>query len=188
MSTEENIPSGKPDDASGGDGSKTVSYESHNKLLGEKKSIQKERDELKARLDELENERLEKEGDFKKQNETLKAQLKEQKDKFSGFSQKVSEKVVKAQFAREAEKLGCIDADLAFQVCDISDLDLSENFEFDPKVLSEKIQGIMKAKPHLFKKEVNRPRDKNPSNKGPSGKSFAEMTTAELYSELGNLK
>lgn len=192
MSTENQNPGGKPGEASGDpddvQASKSVSYESHSKLLGEKKKLQKDYEDMKARLDAIENEKLEKEGDFKKHNETLKSQLKEQKEKFGQFSKKVSERVIKTQFAREAEKLGCVDADTAFKVCDIQDIELDDNFEFDSKSLSEKLQGLMKEKPFLFNKDVSKPRDQVPSNKGPGGKDFSQMSTEELYKELAKIK
>ena len=34
-------------------------------------------------------------------------------------------------FMREAEKLGCLDAEIAMKACSFDDLEVTEDFEFD---------------------------------------------------------
>ncbi|MBO9665923.1 MAG: hypothetical protein J7501_03850 [Bdellovibrio sp.] len=159
MSKDKN-PGGNTDDSGGDGGNKdTVSLDSHNKLLGEKKKLQKEFDDLKGRLDALEQEKLEQSGNLKEQVEKLKGQLAESREKHLKTTKLVSEKVVKAQFMREAEKLGCVDAELAFKTMDMSSLNVGEDFEFDSKALVGQLQNFAKDKPFLFNKQVDPPRD-----------------------------
>lgn len=190
MSTDDSNPGGNNDSAGGADdkNKQHVSYDSHQKLLGEKKKLQQSYDEMKQRFDSLENERLEKEGKYKEQNEALKKANEELKSKFNNYSKTVSEKVIKAQFAREAEKLGCVDADLAFMVCNIDDLELNGDLEFDGKVLNQKIQGIMKDKPHLFSKNVTGPKDKSPNGKfQETTEDLSKMSSAEILERAKKL-
>jgi hypothetical protein len=167
---------------------KSVSYDSHAKLLSEKKRLAKEFDLMKARLEEIENQKLEAEGDLKKQNENLRLKLKEKEDRLSGTVKTFADKAVKTQFQRTAEKFGCVDAEMAFRAVDLNDLDLDEDFNFDEKVLTAKIEELAKQKSYLFKKDVSAPRDRTPGINGPAAKSTDEMNTDEMWAELRKLK
>jgi hypothetical protein len=183
----ENNPGGKTPDASGEGDKQTVAYESFAKLLGEKKKLQQESAEIKSKLDEFESAKLEAEGKLKEANETLKKSLADAKLKQVELFKKVSEKGVKSQFFRKAEKLGCVDPDLAMKATDFSDLDITEDFEFDETKLDEKLNQLTKNKPHLFKKQVQLPPDYTPSNANPDGKQFKDMSLKELQEQYKKL-
>lgn len=182
--SDDNNPGGKNDDAGG----KTVSYESFQKLLSEKKALQSKFDTMNERLDSIEAEKLELQGDLKKQNERLKEQLKESKDKHLGTVKKVAEKVIKQQFMREAEKLGCVDAEAAFKLISTDDINITEDFEFDSKALSTKLETFTKEKPFMFKKAADAPRDGIPAGGGLVDKPVSEMTTDEKWTALSTIK
>lgn len=191
MSIEEKDSSGIDNQASGEietTEQKTVSYDSHAKLLGEKKRLAKEMEALRAQVEAIESQKLEAEGDLKKQNEMLKQKLKEKDERLSGTVKSFSQKAVKAQFNQVAEKMGCVDPEMAFRAVDINDIELDENFNFDVKGLTATLEELAKQKSYLFKKDVSAPRDRTPGINGPATKSTDEMNTDELWAELRKLK
>lgn len=183
----ENDPSGKPVDASGGDG-KSVSYESYQKLLNEKKKIQEKHTESQTRLEEYEQAKLEAEGKLKEALDNQKKLAEKYKSDNVEIIKRVGTKAAKSQITREAEKLGCVDVDAAFNLLDLSDLEMNEEFEYDSKTLSDKLQGFAKSKSYLFKKDFKLPSDLNPSNNSIASKSLAELSEAELKELLKNAK
>lgn len=183
------IPSGKPDQSSGQDQlEKSVSHDSYVKLLGEKKKMQEKLSELQAHKDQIEQEKLQAEGQWKALAEKNKQLADEFKSKNLNIVKQVSEKAIRSQFLREAEKLGCLDSDLAFKAVSFEDLEITEDFEFDNQKLVGKIQELGKSKPHLFKKEFKLPNDQIPNNQSISQKPLTDLNENELKELLRNAK
>lgn len=182
------IPSGNPDLASGEDQKKdSVAYDSYAKLLGEKKKLQTEFQEKKALLEQYEQEKLEAEGKLKEALENQKKLTQQFKDKNLDIVKTVSNKAVRSQFLREAEKLGCIDSETAMKVVNFDDLEITDDFEFDNQKLVAKIQELTKSKSYLFKKDFKLSPDIIPSNSIATEKPISGMSTDELikkYKEL----
>ena len=135
MSDDKNVSGGNDKDQNSG-GKDQVSHETYVKVLNEKKNRDKENAELKQRLEQIEQEKLESDGKIKEANENLKKLLENAKNEKTQLAKKVSERVLFQQFAREAEKLGCVDVKLAYGAADLSSIDVSEDLEFDSKKLS----------------------------------------------------
>ncbi len=182
-------PGGNHDQASGnGQGKDSVSYDTYSKLLAEKKKQQQDLNDMKTRLDEYEQGKLEAEGKLKEALENQKRIAQTEKEKGLKIFKQASEKAIRSQFLREAEKLGCIDAEMAIKACDFSDLDLTEDLEFDPKKVQEKLQDLTKSKSYLFKKDFKLPGDLTPNNSHVSQKSLSELSEAELKNLLKQAK
>jgi hypothetical protein len=180
----ENIPSGNPELVSDLPEKKdSVAYETFSKLLGEKKKLQSEMSEMKAIKDQLEADKLQAEGKWKELAENNKKLVDEYKSKNLNIVKNVSEKAIRSQFLREAEKLGCVDAETAMKVCSFDDLEVTEDFEFDSQKLIVKIQELTKTKPFLFKKDFKLPKDVQPTNSQPATKSISAMSTDELLKQ-----
>lgn len=182
-------PSGQVDQASGDDQVKkeSVAYESYAKLLSEKKKLQSEHTEARARLEEYEQGKLEAEGKLKEALENQKKLTQQFKDKNLEIVKTVTNKAVRSQFLREAEKLGCIDSDIAIKAVSFEDLEVTEDFEFDNQKLVAKIQELTKSKPYLFKKDFKLVADITPNNSPAPEKSLSEMSQDELikkYKEI----
>lgn len=158
----------------------SVSYDSFSKLLGEKKKLQSDAESLRAKLAEIEQGKLEAEGKVKEALENQKKMTEQYKSKNVEIIKTVSNKAVKSQFLREAEKLGCIDSELAMKACTFDDLEITDDFEFDNQKLIGKIQELTKTKPHLFKKDFKMPDNMNPNNKKESKTNLAGKTPEEL--------
>lgn len=185
----EQIPSGKTEQVSDVPEKKeSVAYETFSKLLGEKKKLQSEMSEMKAYKDQLEAEKLQAEGKWKELAENNKKLADEFKSKNLNIVKNVSEKAIRSQFLREAEKLGCVDAEIAMKACSFDDLEVTEDFEFDNQKLIGKIQELTKSKPYLFKKDFKMVQDINPSNNSISTKSLTDLSENELKELLKNAK
>ncbi len=165
-----------------------VSYDTFSKLLSEKKKLQTEMSEVKAYRDQLEAEKLQAEGKWKELAENNKKLADEFKVKNLNIVKTVSEKAIRSQFLREAEKLGCVDAEIAMKACSFDDLEVTEDFEFDSQKLVTKIQELTKSKPYLFKKDFKMPQELNPSNGSISQKSLSELTEQEIKNLLKTAK
>ena len=183
------IPSGKTEQISDQPEKKdSVAYETFSKLLGEKKKLQSEMAEMKAYKDQLEAEKLQAEGKWKELAENNKKLADEFKSKNLNIVKNVSEKAIRSQFMREAEKLGCVDAEIAMKACSFDDLEVTEDFEFDNQKLVGKIQELTKSKPYLFKKDFKMVQDINPSNNSISTKPLTDLSEQELKNLLKNAK
>jgi len=185
----EQIPSGKTEQVSDVPEKKeSVAYETFSKLLGEKKKLQSEMSEMKAYKDQLEAEKLQAEGKWKELAENNKKLADDFKSKNLNIVKNVSEKAIRSQFMREAEKLGCLDAEIAMKACSFDDLEVTEDFEFDNQKLVGKIQELTKSKPFLFKKDFKMVQDINPSNNSISTKPLTDLSENELKELLKNAK
>lgn len=185
----EQIPSGKTEQISDQPEKKeSVAYETFSKLLGEKKKLQSEMSEMKAYKDQLEAEKLQAEGKWKELAENNKKLADDFKSKNLNIVKNVSEKAIRSQFMREAEKLGCVDAEIAMKACSFDDLEVTEDFEFDNQKLVGKIQELTKSKPYLFKKDFKMVQDINPSNNSISTKSLTDLSENELKELLKTAK
>lgn len=185
----EQIPSGKTEQVSDVPEKKdSVAYDTFSKLLGEKKKLQSEMAEMKAYKDQLEAEKLQAEGKWKELAENNKKLADEFKSKNLSIVKNVSEKAIRSQFMREAEKLGCLDAEIAMKACSFDDLEVTEDFEFDNQKLVGKIQELTKSKPYLFKKDFKMVQDINPSSKSISTKPLTDLSENELKELLKTAK
>jgi predicted porin len=96
-------------------------------------------------------------------------------------------KAFKADFAREADKLGCLDADMAYLACNFDDIDVTDDFEYSRDAIAKKVQEISKAKSYLFKKDARPMTNFNPTNQSGS-LDLSNATDAELKQLLANAK
>lgn len=187
MSEDKSTSGGNSEGSSNTEGKDTVSHESWKKLLGEKKALQTKFADMQSKLDEIEQAKLEAEGKVKELNEKLKKDLESSRQKNVEIVKTVSNKAVRSQFFREAEKLGCLDPEIAMKACSFDDLEITDDFEFDNQKLVTKIQDLVKSKPYLFKKDVKIPKDFVP--KGGEGEQIPleKMTPEQLKERYKNL-
>jgi hypothetical protein len=175
-------PSGQSDSASGENQSKdSVSYDSHLKLLNEKKKAQQDFTETRLKLEEYEQAKLEAEGKLQEALDNAKKIASSEREKGIKIFKTASEKAIRSQFLRLADSLGCVDSDLAMKSCDFSSLELTEDFEFDPKQVEAQLQKLTKDKPYLFKKDFKLPPDVTPNGNSATGDmSLKDMKPDQL--------
>jgi hypothetical protein len=156
----------------------SVSYDTYSKVLARLKASEAKIEEFESKMAEAEAN-----GDMKKLNEKLTADLLKSKglnkDLIKSFSKTRLEDALKMKLSSE----GCIDNELAIKALDVADWEPTENFSVDEGYVAEKISAMVSAKPHLFKRDVIKTADLSPTSKF-STKSLSESSLADLWSQL----
>lgn len=156
--------SGQPENNSSGDNQgqenkepvvqNSVSYESHKKLLAEKKRVQAQLEELNSKFSQLSNEKLEAEGNKDK----LIERLREEATTFKSENQKLKQTwafdKVSGQFMSEAAKLGCKDPSALVKLLDFGDIDIDDRFQVNADDMKYKLEQAKKSMPYFFEKEA----------------------------------
>lgn len=153
----------------GGDHDKkdTVAYDSHKKLLDEKKRVAEENKALKEKLDAYENEKLQSEGKSKELAEKLRKELEEERSKASESKKRIVKDRVENALKLEAAKAGLT---MPFEkFAKLVDLDTVEvdtdTLEVNGKDVQRVLEKAREDMPYIFGKakvDVN--------NVDPSGK------------------
>ncbi len=157
-----------------------VSYETHRKLLAEKKKLQDERDALLAKTKERETDELKAKEDYKRLYEAEKAEKDEWKGKYSGLDSQLSESI---KLRAVLDKIG---GDVESQYWALMDL---EAVAMDPETRQPNEASVLKAAQEFEKKHprlvVARNQDKLPDGapKGGSGKLSYNQWLALPYDE-----
>jgi len=150
----------------------SVSYDSHRKLLGEKKKFQAELQEKSERLEKLEQERMEAEGKKDELIQMYKRKLEETEGKLKSAVGNFATHSVSSKFTEEALKQGCIDTELLLAITDVKSFDYDDNFNPDAEQIRMMVEDYKKNKPHLFQKAVPNIKDGIP--KGPEAPTSYE--------------
>lgn len=159
----------------------SVSYESHQKLLGEKKKMAEKLAEFESKLKLIEDEKLESQGKLKELNDNLKKQLSEKDMKLKSVFNEFAHKTVKSKFEAEAAKLGCIKPDALYKLVDMNNVEITDDFGINEEQFKQMMVEAQKEHSYLFKKEVGTVKDGTPSagkpdaNTGLKGKSIDEL-------------
>lgn len=183
----EQIPSGKNINGGASDiesnDQKQVSYDSHSKLLGEKKKMQSELEAMKTRLSEYEQAKLEAEGNLKQALDNQKKLTEEANKRSIELASVIQEKVFKQKFFSEASKHGAQDPEDVLKMVNLEDIEFTKDFDLvNENILTQKIQDLAKTKPYLFKKEVYKANDlvPNAGNKSLETSSMKSLTDEQL--------
>jgi len=162
---------------------KSVSYDSYAKLLGEKKSKDAKLNELQQRLDAVENERLAEQGKFKELNVKLMEEKKQLQDQFGSKLKNVGMTICKQQFAMEAARLGCVNTDDAFALFDLNKYEIGDDFRIKDDELKAALSEMQRTKSYLFRGTAQAPRDLN-SQFTNQGGTIKIPTTSEGIIEM----
>jgi hypothetical protein len=191
MSNEPKDPSGMPDQQAGGgdngDGQQqkdSVSYDSHKKLLGEKKKIQAAHEEALKRLQSLEQEKLEAEGKKDELLSNYRKQIEELEGKYKSAVGNFAFSSVSGKFTEEALKQGCVDTEILLAVADLKSLDYDDNFQPDLSQIKMMVEEFKKNKPHLFQKAAPNVKDGIPAKPEAPTSYAEELKTVRTQKDL----
>lgn len=169
-----------------------VSYESHRKLLGEKKRVESEARELKERLALYEQEKLELEGkkdealtSWKKKAETYETELKQTKQKYAWNT-------VENQIKSHALEHGCTNTEVLMRLLDkdvLKGLEVDDNFQVDRKGITDLLEASKKqyADLNLFGKRKVEIHDVQGKAQLPSETPLRELSRAEQNKKIDEL-
>lgn len=166
----------------------TVAWESHKKLLSEKKRRDQENADLKAKIEAFEQSKLESEG---KKDEALSAQrkkIKELEERDRQREAKYSWTRVSSQIKERAIQDGCTDASKLIKLLDKEDLssvDVDEEFKVNSKDLEVLMEKARKENPFLFKSKAAPVSDLPPTNAVQTGGTDpATMSKDDILNQL----
>lgn len=162
------------------EGEKSVSFESYQKLLKEKKSRDEELRSMRDRLssfEEKEKGALKEQGKWQEYAQELEGKLKDTETKLSKAARTFAYDKVSSQFEAEALKAGCARTDALLKLVDVNSLveSVDENLRIDKSLLKAEIERCKKEFDFLFAKQAPNFRDTPP----PSGKPEGAITYEE---------
>jgi len=141
-----------------------VAFATYQKVLSEKKKRDAEVSEYKAKLDAIEQEKLEVQGKHKEVIEAQRKALAEKDAKIKNMFQEFGTKTLKGSFDSEAKSLGCVNPEDLYKLVDLSAVEIGEDFSFNPDQLKSLITDAQKTRPYLFKKDVVHAKDATPGS------------------------
>lgn len=192
MEKEEKKASGDSDIVSNDDKGRTedsVSYESHRKLLIEKKNLQARFQKLESELEGFKQSDLEAKGKQTELIESLRNQLSETKKESQEIRSKFAWNTLRSQIEREAINQGCINTNAFVKLMskdDFNSIEVDDNFNVnsdDLKRIVEKNKADYKDI-GLFKKEKVNVNDISTNETKAPPKPLTELSKDELIQLL----
>lgn len=183
--SEEKETSGQPDqNASGTSTGDKVAYETYRKTLEEAKRAKAEREELKAKLEELEKAKLEETGQVKELADRLKKENAELQLKFKNSAKQFGKVLIEKEVKSVASAFGVRPEALddLVKIGPFKEFQVNEDFTVDSEKLKEILSGMRKEKPYLFVESKSAPKDVNPQGGGSATGSvdLSKMSKEEL--------
>jgi len=157
-----------------GDTQKVPSYEYHKKLLGQHKTLKSQYEELQARMQKVEEEKMVAEGN----KDELISSLRERLDKTESASKQMQANyaynVVSGQVMQEAAKMGCVDTEALLQLADLTQLEADENYNVYATQVKELLEMAKSKRPYLFQKAAPKIAVGTPTTSDLEPKSWTE--------------
>lgn len=163
--------------------------------LAEAKKAKEEARELKAKLEAIENEKLESQGKYADINKSLKEKLSDYEKKLETTNKTYAYNTVTSVIKQKALEMGAVNADKVIKLMDKSDMELisvDESYNVDMDAVSSVLEKMKKDHEDiaLFKKQVPRTKDATPNpshfQNNNSDKTYKSMSLAELKAEYIN--
>jgi hypothetical protein len=163
--------------------------------LAEAKRAKDEARELRARLEAIENEKLESQGKYADINKSLKDKLAEREAELNNTKKTYAYNAVTSVIKQKALEMGAINPDKVLKLMDKSDMELitvDDNYNVDLSTVQSVLEKIKKDNEDigLFKKNVPSVKDVNPNpshfTQGQLPKSTGNLSLAELRDQFIN--
>jgi hypothetical protein len=165
----------------------TVAYDTHRKLLGEKKQVAAALAEAQARLEALEQDKLSSEGKKDELITKLQKATQEKEEKLKKVVGAFQYRAVSNKFVEKAKAEGCIKPDKLMALADLSsvEVDVENDFAVSEESVTTIIENLKKEVPFFFQKGTVNILDKTPNNnietkQESSADKIAKMSTSDL--------
>lgn len=176
-----------------------VSYESHRKLLGEKKDLSakraKELEELTALREwksDQELKKKEEDGDYKEVISSLREELKDTKTKMGETTKKVAFDKFSDQIKNAAKQSGCVDAETLVSLLtkeQMASVQTDDKLNANKDDLSRLLGDLKEARPYMFDgNNINHTAVNIGGFKKKEAKTVNEMSKDELITNLRSLE
>jgi hypothetical protein len=156
--------------------SQTVSYDTHRRLLGEKKKLQAEYGDMKSRLSELEENQLAGEGKKDELIESLRKRVGEYEKKYKDTVMTYAQTTIQDQVSVVASQMGCIDTSTLVAVAGLETLEPDENFRVNADQVKMLLESEREKRPYLFQKSAPAVSDGTPRNPNSGASDKLDLT------------
>jgi hypothetical protein len=166
-----------------------VSYESHKKLLGEKKKLQQQFEEMQSHLQQLTTDKLSAEGKKDELIDSLKKRASTTEEKLNKAVSYFANRAVTSALREEALKAGCINVDDLIKLSDLSLVEVSEDFEVGMDQVRQVVEEAKKSRGYLFNSKAPSVKTGTPNGKVDSEtdwKSLPPVEQAKLAMKMMN--
>lgn len=167
-----------------------VSFESHQKLLGEKKNLKAKYDELEKRLKDIESNKLEAEGKKDEALNSYKKRVEELEGSLSTTKKSFAWNTVVGEIKREAMKQGCVNPDKLIRLMSddqLNAIEIDDNFAVSVDSVKRVVEESKKDNGFIFSSPGKAAAHGNPGKSG----NFETKTKSEeelFASYIKNLK
>lgn len=170
MSEQPTAPEGQAGNPEGNQTTSTtpVSYETHRKLLNEKKNAVSKLNEYEAELQKLREEKMEREGKQDELISSYREKIQKLEGELGNTKKSFAWNTVKGAIKTEAIKNGCNDSEKLIRLMDDQDLksiSIGEDFSIDMETVKNVIEKNKKENHFLFSANVPPVANGNPSKK-----------------------
>lgn len=162
----------------------TVAYDTYKRTLGEAKKAKSELSDMRAKLEQYENAKLEAEGKKDEIIEKQRKQIDELFGKLKTTEASFAEMQITSQVADKAKELGCIDTDMLMKIIDGKGLDIVDGYKVSTQSLEMVLNEIKESKPYLFSKPAPKIHDGAPTTMSKDNDGGSRVTSKMTKDEL----
>lgn len=177
-----------------GDGKQSVKFETYSRVLGKLKTTEAQFSELQDKINSLEQEKLEAEGNKDQLIDSLRKELNERKAREKQIVGSIALSQGRNALVDQAVKAGCNSPEILTKLLesDLQGLDYDSEFKPDQEQVKLLIEEARKKNPILFSKEPPKTANHNLNTTPPKQKTtkpLVEMTDEEfnqVWSKFGS--
>lgn len=161
----------------------TVAYSTYSKVLGEKKKVQAQFQELQSKLDQAEQSKLEQEGKKDELITQLKNQAESEKKQRLDMQKSAAMKVINMQVQAAAKEAGCLNPKALMKLANFDDVEVTDDLDITEESVKKILTEAQKEHAYLFNKQVSNIKDATPGSsikKLDSGMSLSGLKSDDL--------
>jgi len=166
----------------------SVAYDTHKKLLGEKKKMQSQFTEMQDKLKSFEDRELETNGQKDELIASLRGRLEESESKYGNAEKAFAWRQINSAIEKEALSQGCSRPDKLVRLlddADINSIELDQGYMVNNKDVEAIIGKAKEDNAFLFSQKKINVVDQTPVNGiNNKTKSMSEMTPAEVKEQI----
>lgn len=168
-----------------------VAYDTYRRVVGKSKKVMAENDELKQRLNLIEQDKMAADGKKDDVIKSLREELGQTRSQLDSQKQNYAWNIFSSNIKAEAAKRGCKDPDKLLKLLDKEDLgsvEVDDNYTVNRDDLSRLMDKAIRENDFLFGKPAVKVNDVTPSNEKPeTGKTLESMSVDEKLLALAKL-
>lgn len=141
-----------------------VAHSTYLKVLGEKKRLQAQYQEMQSKLDEAEKAKLEHEGKKDELITQLKSQIDAEKKRAAEVQKSSAMRVINMQVQAAAKDAGCVNPKALMKLASFDEVDFTDDLDLSEESVKKIISDAQKEHSYLFQKQVAQIKDATPGS------------------------